>query len=1243
MSRLQLIERALMSINGAVFQELGDKFLLKRNSNYAAFSRTGSVSGKQKTSKGTPDSFFLAEDGRYIFVEFSTNETSSFSKIKDDIVKCIDEKKTDVPVADLKEVIICANFNLKTGEIKELRDVLAGTGVLFTIYTLDSFSLELHLHHRDLVHEYLGLPLDTGQIVSIERFIREYGRAANGIATALDNQFLHRELEAKQLAEAIDLHDFVILTGPAGVGKTKLAIEVVQSYAKENRSFEVFAVSYKEHVLLDDLYQYIDAEKDYILFVDDANRIDAFGQIVGFYKSPRKGKLKILITVRDYALEEVTKQCFNFAPAKIQLERLTDDQIKDIIESESFNIKNPDYQREIIRIAGGNPRLAIMAAKLAIAEQNLHVLRDVSDLFEKYFGTFVNDKEELASSINLRCLGIIAFFNAFPYKNREYAEAVLAQFDIEYGEFADAIDFLNRHELIDIQFEFVKIPEQNLATYFFYRCFLRDQILSFSTLLNHHYPELRSRFTDTLVPSSNTFGYKNVDEKVKPALKARWNEIKNNPLHAWEFLQSFWAFLADETLEYVYLYIEALPEPDVPVYDTHYEHNAIFRDENKVLQVIQNFLNYPFKFKDAIELAIAFVTKVPQETAQLTKLLREKTIFDKDDRYSAFQRQTILFDLLIGRMNNGEELSTSLFFELAPTFLHHRFRQTRNGGKMSIIFYEFPLPETLETKEFRNKLWTALKENFDRNSIKARAAIKVAIGPILGFQKWILQFDIDYLVEIIDEHFSEESLADCKMVDLLTRVCRKQHLESDRIDILASKFRTPRYEAFKKLDWNRFRDKEEYEFDNQEEYEALKEAEIRESFVFESRKDVERFYSLLVEGVRTTDSHWNIGKTVEIILKSHFEFDFDRGFELLQLIIEHENEINFHPGGSFKNILNSPENSTRIWNLIDGNQFPGRLFWKLNFFARLDDLLVDDRYAEEVLIAIKESNSSAHLHFDWIQKYRIVRPSIVLDILNAVYSQNEIENGPRFRIFIHSYKHLLPFYDANSELIEKTYLQQDRIDQHYDYGGKVMLELLRRNPMFLVTYLDRSLTNSMGNISDDHRRLGFVWELKGIKPVINTVFDMAHEKLRYTGILTHYYNVFFRDIPDEHVEKADSFIFDYIDLNAESPSKINAMLDIVRNSRKEIFDDVLLRYLSQNEKVDDFANIHWRGNSRTYTGNVIIGDIEAAEWRAILETMERSSIGIKLIPIKKYVNDQIEFALRSGEEERKRRFIGDRW
>jgi len=310
MSRFQSIENELKAINGTVFQELCDSYLKLRNQNYLAFSRTGSQVGKQKTTKGTPDSFFLLPNGNYLFIEITT-DVSTKDKLSNDILACFDFKKTKIPINKVEEIILCFNWNIDQKEILKLNALVKRYNNNTTVryLMLQELAIELHLNHRDLTHEYLGLSLDTGQIVSIDNFIDEYNKASQGISTPLNNTFLHRDQELKDLKDTIHQNDFIILTGAPGIGKTKLALEGIKSFLSENLGFSAYCVSYKNNTLLDDLYQYFDSEKDYILFVDDANRIDAFSQITGFYKATRKGKLKVLITVRDYAFQDIGRLC----------------------------------------------------------------------------------------------------------------------------------------------------------------------------------------------------------------------------------------------------------------------------------------------------------------------------------------------------------------------------------------------------------------------------------------------------------------------------------------------------------------------------------------------------------------------------------------------------------------------------------------------------------------------------------------------------------------------------------------------------------------------------------------------------------------------------------------------------------------------------------------------------------------------------------------------------------------------
>jgi len=61
--------------------------------------------------------------------------------------------------------------------------------------------------------------------------------------------------------------------------------------------------------------------------------------------------------------------------------------------------------------------------------------------------------------------------------------------------------------------------------------------------------------------------------------------------------------------------------------------------------------------------------------------------------------------------------------------------------------------------------------------------------------------------------------------------------------------------------------------------------------------------------------------------------------------------------------------------------------------------------------------------------------------------------------------------------------------------------------------------------------------------------------------------------------------------------------------------------------------------STAYSYDVNFGDMEASEWRNILSIVDKSNLGIKLLPVKQYINSNIESALKSAEYERRRKYL----
>ncbi len=1239
MSRLQSIENELSDINDTVFQELCDSFLALRNTNYAALSRVGSQSGKQKSTKGTPDTFLLLPSGKYIFVEHSTNISAGLPKLKDDINKCLDSGKTGIPTNQITEIILCVNFNLKADEIQELTRLLKNTRVALTIYTLDSLSIELHLNHRDLAHQYLGLPLDTGQIVSIEKFIEEYNRASKGISTPIDNTFLHREEELKELKAGIHSDDFIILTGAPGVGKTKLALEGIKSFLAENLEFQAYCVSYKHHTLLDDLFQYLNSDKDYILFVDDANRIDAFNQITSFYRASRKGKLKVVITVREYAFQEIVILCQEFAPQRIDLAKFSDEQITEIIKQKPLEILKHDYRKEIVRIADGNPRLAIMTSLLAKAKQNIYALRDVSDLFENYFSTFIKDDGEFANNLNIKCLGLISFFYTIPYKDKETVSSILAHFKVEYASFIEAIDKLDKLELVEIQFEHVKIPEQNLSTYFFYKAFIKDGLLSFKTLLSNYYESNKNRFKDCVIPANNTFGVENVMDKLQPFLKDYWKTIQVDEEKGFNFLSTFWFYLIDEAFDFIYSQIENLPKSSSENYEVSYETNAFSYDRNNLLELIENFFMFhEEELRDAIQLAFEYVRKEPEHLPELIYSIRTKLIFDIDDERYGFKRQSNLFEILLEGLTKKDNLYAKAFYELSRTFLKYQYHHTKGGRHHSFYMYQYPLPNNQFIQNFRTKIWDAVNENYSVNPNDSFRFLKDYATVSPDVVNGIMEFDVPLVLKIIENHLTTESFDHCKYVQDQIRWFKRHSISHSSFESLLHSFRNPTYEIYLKIDWNRLRDKEDYEFENYKEYERLKEEEIRTSFILKNKGDVKKFLEVFSFLREKAKNEWNYNNSLDFVIDENYKLNSKIGLELLSKVIEDNNKINYVPRAIFRNQLNTDSAAKEIWQVIEKYDFNLKPHWELSFYDYLDEALINDTYVSALIDTVGRMQDSDTIHFDRLKRFLSVEPKLFQIILKRIVVKND--KGERLSVWMDFFSNHFENLGDDIDLIKKAYLQQDRIQNHFDYKCEGLLNILKKDPNFLIEYVESQYSEERHRFMDDHKHLGFIWQIENIEPTLKSVFDLVVGKDLFLGILKHFCNAFFYDIPEGFSERAKEFLIQYVQENHNDYKKMNAVVDIARHSMKDIFEDILLLFISLNQDVEVFSKIWWRGNGGgVHSGDVIIGDIEATEWRNILSIVEKSDVGIKLIPIKKHLNERIEISLRSGDWERKRRFL----
>jgi len=1236
MNTVQQIENALKGINEAVFQELGDSLLLSLYQDCSSFLRTGSLLGKQKTVKGTPDTLILLSNGKYVMVEYSTNITRGVSKLIDDAKKCLDDSKTSIDTSLISEIILFVNFKVNNEDTNKLNEIFANTYIKLVIYDLGRLSLELFYHHRNIAKQYLNINFDSGQIVSLETFIDEYEKSAQGIATPLTNPFIAREDEKATLLNSLDQFDISIVTGSAGVGKTKLCIETIKQYTATNNTYKSYCVSYKHHQLLDDLSMYIDDNNNYILFVDDANRIDAFMQIIGFYKRQRAGQLRIIITVRDYAYSTIKEQCIGLNVNTIEITKLTDEIITQIISSPPYNIVNHDYQKRICDIALGNPRIAIMCARYALETQNIRSLYQLKDIFESYFTTFIRDNGLLKDQNVLNILGIISFFYSIPYKDENRTVELLQPFGISYHDFIIVIDKLESIELVEIQYDYVKIGEQNIAIYFFYKAFIKEKTLDINIILDSNL----KGFRDILIPVINSFGLKEVKQHIEITLR---NFISYNldSKNSYDFYSVFWVLLPQETLSYLYDIIKA---EDFNLLNEYHTDKLSLPTENipiKEYELLSNLAGvYHDLIETIIELLFEYVLRFPYLYTSLISTLSDKLIFDRKDEQTGFHRQSILINYIKTNWDNNIVCRYS-FFEIANRLLNFSFLKFESGRHTQYYTYNYTLLPYDQIKQIRANIWSVVDNAFISNRDFCIKLI-VSYGQTRPEEKShdLMVLDSSYISKIIDKYFSPNSFVECKITYDLIWWFNRNNIINSELTELKEKFNSEAYKFYRIISWERLKDKEIYDFEDYDEYEKLKVKDIQESFNFTSYDDIQNFITNFIAVKTQIQDIWNINKTLDIIVNKVFSNNFNLGIRLLERIIENNEVIYFVPQSLFQTLLKSNQNSSTIWEVISQKNYALKTQWKLIFFTYIDQSIITGKTIRDLITTAEEITENSYFSIGTFYRYLNVEPKLFEILLQIIVRKNEQSSIVIWDELYDEYYHLI---GNDHSLIEKSYLQQCKIHSHFDYNAKGLRNIVNDNHAFLKEYIDYILSLDMHlSHSNEKRSLSFVWEIDKIEGYLNEIFDRCSDRQPYIGINDHLCNQFFYSIEPEYKEKGKMFLFNYVSENYLDSNRINIIVDICRHSMKELFEEVLLLYVSLDVTDKDFARIYWRGNGGVVMGEVNWGDLEASDWTNIMNILMKSNLGAKLLPIKRYVQREIDSALSYGDQIRMRKFVSKR-
>ncbi len=408
MGSLNQIKSKLLEMEGGIFQRLCDDWLHRKG--YKNINPIGMMTMTDRVVKGTPDCLFIQSNGKYVFSEYTVQQVRPAQKLEDDICKCFDEIKTGILNEQIGEIIICHLSKLSTYEINKLRGLCDDRGVLLSLNGLDTLALSIQNSYPILSELYLDLPLDTGQLLSVDDFVIRYGK--NNLTTSIENNILFQEDALKKAISTLESTNFLLVSGAPGVGKTLYSVNLAKELQLQSENLNVICLFDKGADLIRDITAYFSEPGNYLIFIDDANRLDNRLDYLLHYlhEIDDSRKFRIIATVRDYARESVIEKVKQYTEIHEQfIEPLSDGQIKELTEA-LFGIKNVEYQKRIQEIACGNARLAVMASKVAIETNQIDSIQNITSLYDDYFGqndsvkAVVEDEKLMAAAVMPRTI-----------------------------------------------------------------------------------------------------------------------------------------------------------------------------------------------------------------------------------------------------------------------------------------------------------------------------------------------------------------------------------------------------------------------------------------------------------------------------------------------------------------------------------------------------------------------------------------------------------------------------------------------------------------------------------------------------------------------------------------------------------------------------------------------------------------------------------------------------------------------
>lgn len=1231
LSKITVIENAIIQLGAGEFQKFCDTFLSKMDK-YGAILGLGMKTGTLKTTTGNPDTYFTRANGKYVFVAYTTQQGSIYEKIKEDIEKCLDVNKTGVKLDDIEEIVCChTSSNLSAGDDQKLHKMCEDKGISLTIFGVDEIAQQIYRNYPVIAKDFLNVPIDTNQILSMTDFISLYD--ASETAAPLRTTFQNRIEELATLKKSIRDNRVVIVHGAAGVGKTRLVLEAINSVAQED-AYNLLCVKNNNLQLYDDLIASTDKPGNYLFFIDDANELAGLNLILEHaIKRTPSYQFKIIMTVRDYAKESVVRESVKFVnPFLFELAAFSDEEIKDFLKV-NMQIMNEQFVDPIIKIAEGNPRIAYMAGKLAKETQSLAAVHDATQVYEQYYATIVHSK--LGDNRDL-CLtaGILALVKAVMLEKLECLDELLKMGNISNEEFVNCIRQLSSMEVVEIHRDKVaNISDQCLANYMLYYVFFSRKRIPFSKVLEVGFIHFKEGIIQSVNTLMNLFAKDELHSYIEEEVGKTWDKFKQEEVACfYNFARVFHVFRPEESFIIAAEEIEKIKQEIVSGRSIDFE-KGTFKSGDEILDYLTGY-KYSLHLETVIELLISYSQKSEEKAIIGFSWLKNHCGIDIDShRFNYYTEKIILNKLGECTENNG--IIQRFILAYIRYALAFEFRSTEMGRGNTFKMYTIQITNSTGVKEYRTKCWNVLKELANKKELTDEIVLllKKYASSVRGVDdKSIAYDDMQQVIDIV-------SNLDCRSLDK-AQVVRDFQYGWQKCEI---EFNENNREYFQTREWKLFELLEDrwlysgLEHDEYEEQRAKRLSDYADGLEAEEITEFIKDLASIVECLdRKSTSRYSFISGADLIIKQICN-DEGMAWTVLNTVLSTGADIGINPVNIVSGLF-TREKCCDIWNAITHYEYRSKNEWQMCFFQTLPEQMVD-KYTYDLLIGFLQSDSdkdiqsSTYRNLHFLDKFMVIDPEIYVTASKLILEKRSYNGfivqmyfAGLFNEHLYSPEQVISLYNSDMTLLREIFFFTLKTNCLVDYKSKFLIVFLSIDDSWINEYAEMIYEKVQNGRDHDYDQYIALWMSDDYMRYFNCIFDKVSENyddLSSWRLANVFKEIFVHPEGDRVVEERQK---QWILHNIEKYSKdrrIICLFSALAETEYSLRNSAFQMFFKCNDEYEMFEKLqldpnHWGGSM-----DELIPDLHRKI--QFLESLLPYVKGVKYLKHAKRIRDRIDF------------------